>query len=165
MNKRSQHYENSTLIPVTSDELFSYLDEHKNLSSHMSKSSWMMAGGSMSVKTDIGNGQKVGSHIRLNGKVFRVNLFLDEVVTKREPPYIKTWKTVGELSLIVIGHYQMGLEIEPENGNSRLKVYIDYELPNSFSTRWLGYLFGRIYAKWCVQQMIKGAREHFATKK
>jgi len=26
---------------------------------------------------------------------------------------------------------------------------------------WLGQLFSGVYAKWCVQQMIKGVRNHF----
>lgn len=156
-----KHYEDSTLVPVSPKEVFSYADDQSNFSAHMSKSSWMMAGGHMEVTTDEGHSQKVGSHIRLKGKVLGINLFLDEVVTQHDPPYRKVWQTVGDINLLVIGHYRMGLDIKPENSNSRLKVFIDYKLPESLCTRWLGYLFGGMYAKWCVNQMIKGANGYF----
>ena len=104
-------------------------------------------------------GRVVGSHIRLRGKVLGIHLFLDEVVTQHEPPYRKTWQTVGTAKLLVVGHYRMGLEITAETYGSRLRVFIDYELPTALSTRWFGYLFGGVYAKWCVRQMLQSARE------
>lgn len=164
MAKLLRHYEDSVFIPVPPSELFTYVDNHRNFSSHMNKSSWMMGGGSMITEIDEGKGQKVDSHIRMNGKVFGIKLFLEEIVTQHESPYKKAWETVGSIRLLVIGHYEMGLEIKPQNQGASLKVFINYELPES-NTRWLGYLFGRMYAKWCVGQMIKGARDHFATKK
>lgn len=48
----------------------------------------------------------------------------------------------------------------PEQRGSRLRVFIDYELPNGWLTYWLGLLFGGLYAKWCVKQMLAG---HHAT--
>ncbi|MCL4366430.1 SRPBCC family protein [Patescibacteria group bacterium] len=162
MSKETRHYEDNTLVPASPEKVFSYADDHSNFSAHMSKSSWMMAGGHMEVTTDEGHGQKVDSHIRLSGKVIGISLFLDEVVTQHDSPYRKTWQTVGDINLLVIGHYKMGFEIKPEDSNSRFQVFIDYELPKSFPTRWLGYLFGGMYAKWCVNQMIKGVSEHFA---
>jgi len=123
------------------------------------QSYWMMGGGRMDIQADAGHGQVVGSHIRLSGKILGIHLFLDEVVTQYEPPYRKAWRTVGTPRLLVIGHYRMGFEINAENGGSKLRVFIDYELPTTPSTRWLGYLFGGIYAKWCVRQMIQSVRE------
>lgn len=160
MNKKSNHYEESIQIPAPPKKVFDYVDDHSRFSSHMSKSSWMMGGGKMDVQTDEGKGQKVGSHIRLSGKVLGLKLFLDEVVTQRHSPRRKVWQTVGSPKLLVIGSYQMGLEIIPQNYKSILKVFIDYDLPKG-KTRWLGYLFGGMYAKWCVRQMINGARFNF----
>lgn len=161
MNNAKKHYEESEIISASAKELFAFIDDHKRFSSHMSKSSWMLAGGKMQVFVDKGNGQKVGSHIRLNGKVLGINLFLDEVVMRYKPPYHKAWQTVGDLNLVIISHYQMEVEIKPGKSNSKLKISIDYELPKSNQTRWLGYLFGDIYAKWCVRQMINGVKGHF----
>jgi hypothetical protein len=155
------HYEDSILLHVPAQRIFEFADDHSRFSSHMNQSSWMMGGGRMSTETDEGRGQAVGSHIRMSGKVFGINLFLDEVITLREPPFRKTWKTVGTPKLLVIGNYEMGFEINEENGGSRFRVFINYELPEAARTRWLGNLFGGLYARWCVQQMIQGARDQF----
>ncbi len=109
MNEVLRHYEDSMLTSASPGELFAYIDDHARFSSHMSQSSWMMGGGRMDVSVDEGSGQKVGSHIRLSGTAFGIKLFLDEVVTRHEPPRIKTWETVGDLRLLVIGHYGMGI--------------------------------------------------------
>jgi hypothetical protein len=87
----------------------------------MSKSSWMMGGGRMLVSTDKGHGQVVGSHIRLDGRVFGIHLTVDEVVVRRVPPVEKTWETVGTPRLLVIGPYLMGIQIAPGAVGSRLR--------------------------------------------
>ncbi|MCL5797356.1 MAG: SRPBCC family protein [Patescibacteria group bacterium] len=163
MNKAQRHYEESALVPAIPEELFAYIDDHKQFSSHMSKSSWMMGGGKMEVSVDVDHGQKVGSHIRMGGTAFGIRLSLDEVVTRYEPPLRKTWETVEIPRLLVIGPYNMGIEIRPRNNGSSLRVFIDYNLPTK--NAWLGKLFGGMYAKWCVQQMITGAKGHFANRK
>lgn len=129
----------------------------------MSQSSWMMGGGRMSVELDEARGQAVGSHIRLTGRVLGLQLFLDEVVTVRQPPSVKVWETVGLPRLLVIGPYRMGIGITPDSSGSVFRVFIDYELPYGSMAHWLGYLFGGLYAKWCVKQMLRGATEHFGT--
>jgi len=156
----ARHYEETALLRARIEDVFGYVDDHARFSSHMSNMSWMMGGGAMDVSVDAGHGQQVGSHIRLSGKAFGVTIFVDEVVTKYEPPRAKTWGTVGTPKLLVIGHYRMHIEIEPQDGHSLLCVSIDYDLP--IKNVWLGRLFGEVYAKWCVRQMIKGARDHFA---
>lgn len=160
MNEKIRHFEETLLIPASQKEIFSYVDNHTNFSSHMSKSSWIMGGGHMDVKADSDNGQKVGSHIYLNGKVFGIDVYLDEVIKQYEPPRSKIWQTVGTPRLLVIGSYQMGIEISNQNEKSNLKVFIDYELPNG-NSRLLGYLFGGMYAKWCVKQMLNDTLKHF----
>ena len=88
------------------------------------------------------------------------NLFLDEVVTARSYPTRKVWETVGNPNLLVIGKYQMGVELTPENNKTKLKVFIDYNLPQG-STKILGVVFGEVYANWCVNQMLNGVIDHF----
>ena len=159
MNKKLKHYEESMLITANPNAVFEYVDDHKRFSSHMSKSSWMMGGGRMDASVDEGQGQKMGSHIILSGKAFGIPLSLDEVVTLYNPPRAKAWKTVGEPKLLIIGSYSMGIEIKPQNLDSQLLVYINYDLPKT--NVWLGYLLSGFYAKWCVRQMINGARDEF----
>ena len=163
MSTFERHYDESVMLPVKPEEIFSYIDDHSRFSSHMSKSSWMMGGGHMDVTVDDGKGQKVGSHIRLNGAVFGIPVSLDEVITQHEAPYVKSWRTVGIPKLIIIGQYSMSLKISRDHEQTRFTVSIDYDLPTD-ATRWLGLFFGNIYAQWCVRQMIRGTKEHFSSQ-
>jgi hypothetical protein len=128
----------------------------------MTRSSWMMGGGRMSIEFDEARGQRVGSRIRLSGKVFGIELSLDQIVTERNPPDRKVWETIGAPKLLVIGRYRMGFEITAQVDNSLLGVFIDYRLPDAPPARWLGYLFGGYYAKWCTHRMVDDAVKHFA---
>jgi hypothetical protein len=155
----SLHHQDSKLISADAAEIFAFIDDHTRLSSHMNKSSWMMGGGRMDTAVDEGHGQDVGSHIRMSGNAFGITLSLDEVVTHREPPHLKVWETVGTPKLLVVGHYRMKAEIEPQENGSLLTVSIDYDLPAT--NVWLGKLFSGMYAQWCIQQMIKDTYRHF----
>jgi len=162
MSGLTHHYEASALVQALMDEVFTYVDDPTRLSSHMSKSSWMMGRGQMEIELDSGRGQNVGSRIRLAGKVFGLRLSLEEVVTERNPPHRKVWETTGTPKLLVIGHYRMGFEIGSQDIASLLRVYIDYSLPHGVLTRWLGYLFGPVYARWCTRRLVKDTVKHFA---
>lgn len=120
----------------------------------------MMAGSRMATSVDDGRGQALGSHIRMSGRVLGLPVALDEVVTVRESPVRKAWETVGDVRLLIVGSYRMNVEIEADGGQSTLRVAIDYDLPRKKA--WLGKLFGRMYAKWCVNQMVGGVQHHFA---
>jgi len=156
------HDEDAALIDAPGETVFRFIDDPARLASHMSRSSWMMGGGRMEVSVDEGGGRRVGSHIRLRGTVLGVAMFLDEVVTRHEPPRVKVWETVGEIKLLVIGHYRMTVTVEPRGAHSWLRVAVDYELPSRRA--WMGRLFGGAYAAWCVRQMLQGARDHFASR-
>lgn len=154
-------YECSAIARSPVDRVFAHLDDHTRLSSHMSESSWMMGGGRMDVEVDEGRGQKVGSRIRLAGRVLGIELSVEETVTERNPPRRKIWETTGSPKLLVIGHYRMGFELSPHGEDSVLRVFIEYALPVRAPARWLGLLFARYYARWCTQQMVDDAVKHF----
>jgi polyketide cyclase/dehydrase/lipid transport protein len=158
----SRHYEQSALISASPDSVFAYVDDQTRLSSRMNRPSWRMGGGRMEIQLDNDRGQSVGSHIRLRARVFGIPLFVDEVVTKRNPPQNKVWETTDSPELLVIEHYRMGFEITPSEAASTLRVFIDYALPDKPPARWLGYLFARRSAAWCTNQMVKDALAHFA---
>jgi hypothetical protein len=158
-----RHYEESVTLPVEAQEVFSYADDFSKLSSHMNKSSSMMMGGSMETLLDEGRGRSIGSHVRMKGKMMGVELLLDEVVTERQPPHHKAWETVGQQRLLVIENYRLGFDISERNKSSELRVFIDYDLPSAPLLRRLGFLFGKFYTKWCVQQMINDARRRFTS--
>ena len=156
--------ESSGFVQSPMDQVFAHIDDHTRLSSHMGEPSWRTGGGRMETELDEGRGQKVGSRICLSGRVFGVELSVEETVTERNPPRRKVWETTGAPKLLVIGHYRMGFELSPQGTGSVLRVFIEYGLPEGGLARWLGRLFGRYYARWCTQQMVDDAVTHFRTR-
>ncbi len=156
-----QHYERSQVVDAPMKAVFDFVDDHEQFSAHMGKSSWMMGGGHMTVDMDERRGQSVGSHIRMAGSMMGVEISLDEVVTVHDRPSRKEWETVGSPHLIVIGSYRMGVHLAPADRGTLVRVFIDYDLPSGSVTHELGRLFGGVYAKWCVDQMLEGTAQRF----
>lgn len=149
-------------IEVPADVVFDFLDDQANLSSHMSKSSWMMLGTTMHIYMDQLQTRAVGSKFGFTGRILGIPLSVDEVVTGREPLLRKVWETVGEPNLWVIGRYRMGFELTPRPAGATLRVFIEYLRPAVGLSRFLGLLFAGTYARWCTRQMVTDAQKHFA---
>ncbi len=159
----SRHEKHSAPINAPAERVFDLLDDQTRLTEHMSRRSWKLGWGKMDTVLDAQEGRAVGSHIVLRGRVFGLRLHLDEVVTRREPPLTKTWETVDEPRLLVIGSYRMGFDLIPAETTTRLRVAIDYDLPTKGISRLLGRLLGRAYAKWCTRRMVRDT-QHFFSK-
>lgn len=157
------HDESAASVEASATELFDFIDDQTHLSSHMSKPSWMMAGGTMSVEYDSERGRAVGSRLTLSGTVLGIRLKVEERVTERHPPYRKVWETEGRPQLLIIGPYQMGFEITPAGQSVSLRVFIHYSLPTIWWQRPLGFLFAKAYAHWCTKRMADDAARHFAS--
>lgn len=149
------------MLQATADAAFAYLDDFKQLSAHMEQPSGMMLGSRMRIETDERGGRAVGSKVRMAGTLLGIPLALEEVVTQREAPLRKAWRTL-DANLLVIGPYQLGFALEPNGATTRLRVRMDYDLPAKGAARWLGRLLGRTYARWCTARMAKDAASHFA---
>ncbi|CAN7378904.1 SRPBCC family protein [Pararhizobium sp. LjRoot235] len=149
----------SVAAPV--ETVFEFLDDHSNLSRHMGKSSWMMLGTSMDIYMDSRRTRAVGSRFGFRGRILGIPLWVDEVVTIRDPPIRKIWEAIGELHLWVIGRYKMGFELTAEPGGTTLRVFIEYERPVDGFPRLMGILLGGTYARWCTRQMVTDAQKHF----
>ena len=158
----AQSHTTTVQVRAPPGDVFAFLDEHARLTSHMGKRSLAMGGGSMAVEFDEGRGKVVGSKLRLVGTAFGIRLGVEEVVIERVPPHRKSWETVGEPRLLVIGPYRMGFIIENLGQTSQVTVFIDYELPRRAPWRWLGKMLGRAYARWCTERMAGDAAAHFA---
>lgn len=154
--------ESTGLLPVADAAAFAFLDDHANLSSHMSKSSWMMLGSTMNIFMDELGTRAVGSKFGFTGRIAGVPLEVHEVVIRRQVPSSKAWETVGEPTLWVIGRYEMGFDLAPDAGATQLRVFIKYDRPIKGLARALSLLFHRAYAHWCTNQMVKDAERHFA---
>ena len=155
------HFESNIDVNSAAGDIFTLLDDHRRLSAHMTKPSWMMAGSVMTLEFDVAKGHAVGAIIRLTGQVLGIPLSVEEVVTERSPPFRKVWNTIGSPQLVVIGPYRMGYEITPISPSSHLRVFIDYALPDGPISYWLGRVFGNIYARWCTQRMTNDAKLYF----
>lgn len=159
----SQSFTTTVQVPAPAVDVFAFLDEHARLVSHMGKRTLAMGGGSMAVEFDEGRGKVVGSRLRLAGTAFGIRLGVEEVVIDRAPPNRKSWETVGEPRLLVIGPYRMGFIIKDLGRTSLLTVFINYELPLRAPWRCLGRLLGRSYARWCTDRMAGDAVGRFRT--
>lgn len=154
------HFESHAKLDAPAETVFSLLDDHQRLSAHMSRRSWMMAGGRMELVLDAAQGRAAGSKIRLSGRVLGIPLSVEEIVTDYTPPLRKLWETLGTPQLLVIGHYRMGFEITPQGGSCQLRIFIDYALPESIPGYWLGRMFGSMYARWCTRSMVSNVEKY-----
>lgn len=156
-------YSAASALPIaaSAEAVFGYLDDHRNLSAHMEQPSWAMMGSRIEVHMDARGTRCVGSKFGFTGRLLAIPLAVEEIVTQREPPRLKTWATVSEPTLWVIGRYRMGFSIVPGPASSPLPVFIDYDLPEGPGTRALGWLLGGFYARWCTRGMAADAARHF----
>lgn len=115
----------------------------------------------MSYALDSRQGQAVGAKIHMEGNVLGFTVSVDETVTVRTPPWRKEWEVRGEPRLLVIGPYRMGFAISRWNRLSKLRVFIDYDLPRPRLGRALGLVLAPRYARWCVECIASDAAEHF----
>ena len=157
------HCEREATIRGNAEDIFAYMDDPKHLAAHMDKSSWMMGGGKLTIEQNDSNGKSADSVIRMGGRFLGLQLSLEEVVTLREPPFRKTWETIGNPKLLAIDNYRMGFEISKGQPDAHIKVFIDYSLPRRPIGHFLGLCFARIYARWCVSKMISDTQTHFAS--
>jgi hypothetical protein len=158
------HAEAACEVRSAPSAIFESIDQPQRLSAHMARRSWQLAGATMVIETDAAGGRAVGSHIRLAGRMLGIPLYVEGKVVQREPPNLKAWETVGEPKLLVIGRYRMS-NIDARGDRTHVVIAIDYALPAHPTTRWLGMLFGPMYARWCVRQMAQDLVHQFGTRK
>lgn len=151
------HEEREVRIAASVEQVFALLDDPVALSAHMRRPSWRMAGAAVTVQSDPPPGHGVGTVIRMDGRVLGIPLHLEETVTEHAPPWRKTWATVGEPRLLVMGAYRMGFVLTQQRKTTLLRVWIDYALPTSPIGRLLGKLLAPFYARWCVRRMAEDA--------
>ena len=60
------HHRTTVQLAAEPQRLFAHLDNHRRLAGHMEKPSVMTAGATMRIDMDGGNGQAVGSSIRIS---------------------------------------------------------------------------------------------------
>jgi len=91
-----RHAEAVALIHVAPEQVFARLDDQRQLAAHMTKASWMTLGSKFNFELDEFQGRRIGSIIRMNGRIAGIELGLDEIVNEYEPPLRKAWATLGD---------------------------------------------------------------------
>ena len=155
------HHESAGPANAPLGPVFAFLDDLRALAGHMGESSMMMLGSRMSINVDAGGARVSGSKIRTQGRMMGIRLSLEEVATKRQLPAMTGWKTIGTSKLLVISHDRMGFEMTCHAASLLVHVFIDYSLPISAPSSWLGHLLGAVYARCRTRQMVMGAARHF----
>jgi hypothetical protein len=155
------HFEQSIFLSAAADAVFRDLDDFRQFGAHMMQSSWMMAGSRMRYEFDETGGRAPGASVRLLGSFLGARLEMEERVIERNPPFSKSWQTVGQPQMLILEAYRMGFTIAPQTGGCSLRVFIDYATPKKGLGRWLGRLAGGVYARWCVRSTIHGVDHRF----
>lgn len=163
MNLRSysRHAESSGVVPASPERVFAYIDDPTRVLAHVTQSSWRLAGSQLEEEIDLGRGQIVGSHVRLSGHIAGQDLSVETQVVEREVPSRKAWETLGEPHLLLIANYRVTVEIASAGSDSRLRVAMDYDLPESSPVRALARMLGDSYARWHTRMVLENVQRHF----
>jgi len=155
------HYSQSSILKTSCEQAFEFLDDFEQLGAHMKRSNWAMAGSHMEYEFDAGRGRAPGAYVRLTGSVLGRPLQIYEQVVEHDVPKFKSWITVGDQHMLILDAYRMGFSLDPVPQGARLEVFIDYARPTGVPGRLLGWLFGGLYARWCVRSMVATANRRF----
>ena len=156
---RSRFERRATLVqavPEPPERVYARLDDHLRLARHMTRRDWRMLGSRLDLSIDPATASEPET-IRWRGRIAGMSIHADEVVLERVPHRRKVWATVGPVRLLVIDAYRMGFTIEPVAGGSIVTLEIDFDLPRRARWRWLGWMLGPWYARWCLARMLDEA--------
>ena len=145
-------------IRAPPEEVFTYLDDIKNVGMHMASSSMAMMGGKMSSQVISKNKTGRGATYRLRGGVLWMPIDLTETVTKWTEGREKEWETVGSPKIIVMSWYRMHFVLTLAERGTHVYFEIEYELPTSLFGKILGKLLARKYAGWCLRRATEDAK-------
>ena len=141
------------------EEVFAFIDDIENMGMHMTKANAPMMGSKLTIEWLTQHKTGLGSKYRWRGKAMGMKMDFTVEVTKWIEGKEKTWETVGEAKMIVLSWYRMYLILTPlqkETTQAELGIY--YTKPKG---SFLGFLFARRYAVWCVKNMLKDSQKHF----
>ena len=143
-------------VPEPPERVFARLDDQLRLARHRTRRDWRMRGSRLDLSIDPATASEPET-LRWRGRIAGMSIHADEVVLERVPPRRKAWATVGPVRLLVIDAYRMGFTIEPVAAGSIVTLEIDFDLPRGAPWRWLGWLLGPWYARWCLARMLDEA--------
>jgi hypothetical protein len=147
--------------PITA---FDVLDDLSVTGMHMTESSMPMMGGKMEVNFLSSNRTGLHTRYRWTGKVMWLHLDFTVEVSEWKRGISKTWQTIGPAKLIIYSWFRMKMEIHQITDSSLVTLAISYLKPNNLVGRFLCYLVGDWYCKWCIDNMLADAATRIAAE-
>ena len=147
-------------IAKPAETVFAFIDDIRNVGSHMSEQSSMaMMGSKLKLEVLSARPTGLGATYRYSGKVMGLTLDFTESVTKYVPNREKVWHTTGSPRLLIMSSYEMRLAVESLSpSTSRLTISIAYELPSGWFWWSVGNLLAGWYSRWCLRRMCQDAK-------
>ncbi len=147
-------------VDASSERVFAYVDDIRNLARHMSESRSMpMVGSKLTLEIETAKPTGIGATYRYTGQMLGLVLDFSETVTTYTAGREKIWRTIGNPKLIIMRGYEMRALVEPVTpATSNLTISIDYELPVSGFWRAAGWLLADVYSRWCLTGMVSGTK-------
>ena len=148
-------------IAAPAAAVFAHVDDMKNIGGHMTdRSSMAMMGSKLTLEIVSPRATGVGATYRYHGTMMGLRLDFSESVTRYVPGREKTWRTIGEPRLLILGGYEMRVLVEPRPpSSSRLTISITYDLPRAPGWRLVAMLVAGWYSRWCVGRMCSDAQK------
>lgn len=147
-------------INATTETVFRYIDNINNTGWHMMKRSMPLMGSKLNLEILSENKSRPGAIYRWYGKILGLTIDFSETVTKWVPNKEKAWQTIGVPKIIIMSNYEMRFLVEPFGEKTRLIFEINYDLPRSPFWKFIGFLLDGWYSRWCLKNMIKGAKDN-----
>ena len=156
--RSERRLEETTTVPAPPARVFAWFDDPRNTGWHMSRPSLAMLGGALRVDQLSAMATGVGATYRSWGRVLGLRIDFTTTVVRWVADREKIWRTIGAPRLIVIGHFEMRVGVDPVDRGARVIMTLDYELPSRGFGRLLGSALAAPYAKWCLRRMCRDAR-------
>jgi hypothetical protein len=150
----------SVVIAAPAERVFAYVDDIRNMARHMSEErSMAMMGSRLTLEIVTPEVTGIGATYRYFGRMMGLTLDFSETVTRYVPGREKGLRTIGDPRLLIIGGYEMGVNVQPLTEVScRLTITFGYDLPRAGLWRIVGWALAPWYGRWCLDSMTQGAK-------
>ena len=142
------------LYSAPPETVFNYLDDLGVTGMHMTKSSMMMMGSKLNLKYLTPFKIGPGTQYRWTGKMMGMDMDFTVIVTKWIAGREKTWETIGPAKLIIYSWYRMHLDVAPIRNKTCAELSISYERPAGLLSKILSLIFGDLFGRWCLSNML-----------
>ena len=151
------------IIRNSPEKVFSYMDNLGNTGMHMMQSSSMMMGSKLKLELLSENATGLNAKFRWYGNMMGIKMDFTVDVTKWIKDKEKVWETVGDAKMIILGWYQMRLQLTPITEGTKAELSIAYTYPKKILGKILTFFLAQWYANWCLKSMLSNSKQSLET--